>query len=110
MPSLRSSEDDALTAQLSHADQTSIRERHGQIGVLRHQLCDPVCLAFKVEGQTKVPISQEAQELLNGRWQSAQEVASLRDDGLARKEGGRESAELRRGPFMVLVTPVQVGN
>jgi hypothetical protein len=101
-------EDDGIGKRFGHANETSIGEAHGNIGILLEQLHDWLHVLGKFEGDQKSIAPKQCAEI--GGTKLSEKVESLGQNGFARRPRRREFGGLPHGPSVVRIATAKQRN
>jgi hypothetical protein len=94
-------EEHGIGQRFSHANEASIGEAHGNVGVLLDQLHDWLHVLGKCEGDLQSAATKKCAEM--GGTKLSEKVESLGQNGFARGPRRRQFRGLRHGPLVVSV-------
>jgi hypothetical protein len=92
-------EDDGIGKRFGHANEASIGEAHGNVGIFLDQLRDWLHVLSKSEDDAQSAASKQCAE--SGGTKLSEKVVSLGQNGFARGPGRRHFGGFRHGPLVV---------
>jgi hypothetical protein len=99
-------DDDWVFVELCYADETSISEVHWNVRVTTHESIDRLCLFLEAKRRREQVSREHREDRRRPAHRAAQQMTSLRKDGIARAERGTELGKLFFSPCVEFVAAV----